>query len=344
MKSFLKLTVLSGVAVLLFSCQKDDIKNEYKVPVVTFEDCALIAPEGGNVTVGFSVVNPVEDGIAQAAARSSETWAHDFTVSDGVLSFVADAYEATREEQQDRTAVITFEYPEAEDVTFTVTQAAPEQILAPEVVFETPEAVAPEGGNVSVGFSVSNPVEDGIGQATARSSEAWAHDFSVSDGTLSFVVDAYEATAEEQQDRTTVITFEYPEAEAVSFTLVQTAPDPAVADELTFTLELVNDEFMSKTIRCTPSDPDATYVFEYKSQYEYDETYADDFAKLVADDIAYFTEDTGFGPGTIEENLCSGVQEKTFQTMSNSYAIVYGLNADGTVTTSKATLLAFSGF
>ena len=162
---------------------------------------------------------------------------------------------------------------------------------------EAAGGLAPEGGNVSVGFSVANPVEDGIAQATARSSESWAHDFSVSDGTLSFVVDAYEATAGEQQDRTTVITFEYPEAEAVSFTLVQTAPDPVAADELTFTLELVNDEFMSKTIRCTPSDPDATYVFEYKSQYEYDGTYADDFAKLVADDIAYFTEDTGFGPG-----------------------------------------------
>ena len=127
--------LLLMAAAALVSCSKDDPAPDGNqegdgndTPVVTFGTCDPVDPDGGTVTVSFSISDPVEDGLSQASAKSSETWAHDFTVAEGTLTFVVDKYPATESEQQDRTATVTFMYPEAEDATFTVTQIAPDPL------------------------------------------------------------------------------------------------------------------------------------------------------------------------------------------------------------------------
>lgn len=207
----------------------------------------------------------------------------------------------------------------------------------PTVTFDDCETVPPEGKTVTISFIVTNPTENGLEDAKASSSETWAHDFIISDGELSFIVDPYEATEETQPDRTTDITFRYPEAEDVTFTVTQTAPAPKPA-ELTFTINITGRTTYSFTYECIPSDKNATYILETKSKDEY-ESYGGDDEKLVADDIEGFLTGGWSGSGTIEENLVSGDQsdEEYFSYSEPCYLIAYGLDKDGKMTTSKVT-------
>ena len=209
---------------------------------------------------------------------------------------------------------------------------------APEISIGKCGPVSPAGGLVSVEFIVTDPVENGLEEAEVTSDAAWAHDFTVSDGKITFTVDNYPATEDEQEDRTANVTFEYPGAEKAVFSVVQTAPEP-VRPELTFEIKVKETTSYSFTYDCIPSDKAATYVLETKTREAF-ESYAGNFDKLIADDIEGFLAGGWSGPGDIESNLVSGDvcdEEDYFMYDEPSYIIAYGLDADGTVTTSTIT-------
>ena len=91
MKRIFALALMTGcISFISTSCQKDDMggeqgNNETPTPTVTFDDCETVPPEGKTVTISFIVTNPTENGLEDAKASSSETWAHDFIISDGEL-------------------------------------------------------------------------------------------------------------------------------------------------------------------------------------------------------------------------------------------------------------------
>ena len=77
-----------------------------------------VAADGDVVTVSYTIVNPVSG--KSISAVSSESWVSDFDYSvDGEVSFTV-----AENSGDERSATVTLSYEGADDVDFTVTQAA----------------------------------------------------------------------------------------------------------------------------------------------------------------------------------------------------------------------------
>ena len=94
--------------------------DQPKTPVLTVTESPTddIAAEGGNVTIKYSVVNPVEDQSVKASVDADWVSEFDYSVENEV-SFVVDSNTS----DQPREATITLKYEGAADVNVTVKQA-----------------------------------------------------------------------------------------------------------------------------------------------------------------------------------------------------------------------------
>lgn len=126
----LTLAVLTAIA----SCQKEEIKPAEK-PIVNIEECDTVSAEGQSVILKATVTNPVENGIADTKAQPDCDWIENVSLTEDALTFYVTEYETSEENPEDRSAVITVEYPGAKIVQVEVIQSAPAQ--------ENPRSLSP---------------------------------------------------------------------------------------------------------------------------------------------------------------------------------------------------------
>lgn len=108
-------------------------------------------------------------------------------------------------------------------------------------------------------------------------------------------------------------------------------------DELTLTLSSLSADETSVTIKCVPSQDDATYILLLITEEYYNQLGSDE--KLIADDKIYFEELAKQEGISVDEligrQLRSGEHTGKFSQLNSGtsyYAYAYGLNTDGTAT------------
>lgn len=192
------------------------------------------------------------------------------------------------------------------------------------------------GGTFEVNFTIENPLPQEKVSVNPPYNTPWLHDITIGDGVISFVVDENNTSEPGASPRESYFTIEYPYArERATVLIKQESP----AAELSFQIEIVSMRPSEINARSTPSDPQATYVFREISRAQYEQFQSDE--ELIRKDIENFQQEDWYGNiGQISDHLVTGVQQTTFYTSSYDkeyYIIAYGLNADGTITTSKLT-------
>lgn len=204
-------------------------------------------------------------------------------------------------------------------------------------VTQQPAPIAPAGGEVVLRIAIENPREGVL--PTAESDQSW---LTVTRTTMvSVICQASPHTGETA--RPARVTVSYPDAEPVTIDLEQTAAEPEdPSKSLTFDIRIVKASSRSVIVDCIPSDPEATYIAmaTYKSDFEAHESEE----ALIEDNFTYFTEwGEAFGATTPEEALkmflrrgpMGNYEIQLDRPEEDYYFYAYGLNADGTVTSSK---------
>ena len=114
--------LLLGLAVIS-SCKKDFQEK----PIIEFgQESLTLSAEGTSAAIGYRIVNGAADG--KLSYTNPAAWLSINTDSPSVIEFAA----TTIETEEQRVADITFTYPGADDVVFTVTQSG----LDPELRIE----------------------------------------------------------------------------------------------------------------------------------------------------------------------------------------------------------------
>lgn len=332
----LTLAVLTAIA----SCQKEEIKPAEK-PIVNIEECDTVSAEGQSVILKATVTNPVENGIADTKAQPDCDWIENVSLTEDALTFYVTEYETSEENPEDRSAVITVEYPGAEIVQVEVIQSAPAQEKPEEpeppvvtITWNNDTVIPAEGGEYQATYTIDNPIEGAVPEAVPA--EDWITVTSVADGIISFSV-AENGAEPGSEPRSGSIAVSYPETEGIpAITFTQEAPEKQT---LTFEIDVKEVTSSSVTFDINVSDENATYYRSVMEKSEFD-AFENDMAIIQAD-IDYFLEESWYGPGTIEENLYTGSESDCYEYLYNAdtdyYIYAYGLNADGTVTTDGIT-------
>lgn len=117
-----------------------------RVPVITVDNTTVsVKPEGGNVTLKYSIKYPATG--ATIAAASKETWVNTFDYkTDGEVTFAVDANEG-----EARTATVTLSYPDATPVTVTVSQSAKGAVVTDYSTVYTSNLKLNDGKKVKIG-------------------------------------------------------------------------------------------------------------------------------------------------------------------------------------------------
>ena len=204
----------------------------------------------------------------------------------------------------------------------------------PVIKAETPLNVPSEGGTFKVKYTIENPVEGKVLTATpSYYCDTWVKVLDVSATEITVSVSPYSASPG-AASRSGDVTLNYPDAYGSFFTIVQASPE--LSSKFDIKLDILDVTANSVKVRCTPSDQSATYVVRSDQKDNYDLYPSEN--DVVKADIQYFTEyDWSTGKrGTIEENLKTGTQEVTLDIYGTYiwYVYTYGLEADGTRTTS----------
>ena len=173
----------------LSACEQAEEKLE-PVLSVTTEGGILVPEVGGTYSFTYSVENPVEGAVVTADAGET-SWISGFNTSvDGTVSFTVDP----NEEETDRNADITVHYTyESGEQTATVKVVQSAKGSSPVIVPDQTRVEVPvDGGEMSVTYTVTNPVEGG--EFTATSEDDWITgiDYAV-EGTVTFTVSANES-------------------------------------------------------------------------------------------------------------------------------------------------------
>lgn len=118
MKIFAKILSLLCVAAIGFVACDKPVDEPKEKPQVTLGATEVVATaEGGEYSVSYTIANAVE-GAALTVNEDAE-WISDVAVAADKITFVV----AALEEEGERSATLTVEYPEADTQTFTVKQS-----------------------------------------------------------------------------------------------------------------------------------------------------------------------------------------------------------------------------
>ena len=192
-----------------------------------------------------------------------------------------------------------------------------------------PELLPVEGGTFRVAYSITNPVEGGVISITQSPSE-WIHDIEFSDHEISFTVDPNTDAEPDAEPRESHFNVSYPEAYNQFVSIRQAAPAELT---LGFDLQVVSLSCSEVTVRCIPTDREATYVLSTIPVSDYQRLGSDQ--ALIARDVENFLEPDWLGnPGEIAKHLITGEKEDFFNLYSTApqYIYAYGMTADGTAT------------
>lgn len=198
-------------------CEKQETEPAEEPSIQLTQTSISVSNEENTINIGYRISNPVETG--RINTESSVDWIHDLAEVDGnTTSAIVDA----NPEFSERTGKITVSYIYGEGLSveaeLTVTQSA--AIPDPVLELGSLDPVSYKGGAMSLTYTLTNPVEGGIVEASSE--ENWITGFSYEDGVINFNV--LESDVEEDRQATITVTYSYEggsiSAEAV---LTQTA-------------------------------------------------------------------------------------------------------------------------
>lgn len=201
----------------------------------------------------------------------------------------------------------------------------------PIITTGTVPAVSSEGGSVTIPIEIT-PATEGV-LPTATSDQAWLEVTGVSMTEVACSAQKYMG----EETRSAIVTITYPGAESKQVSIKQSGSNIQWVE---FEIEIVEVRSRQAVINCIPSDLEATYIGMACKQSEVD-AFTDE--ELIQDNFEYFYEwGPSFGATNDEESLelflRSGAMEnyelQLDQPESDYCFIAYGLNSDGTVTSS----------
>lgn len=348
MRKSLSTILIAAAIATVVSCQKEEKETPAANPVVNIENCKTVSAEGETITLKVTISDPVENGAGQTKVTPDCDWIDSPVFTETALTFDVLKYETDEENPENRTAVITVEYPDAETVKVKVTQSAPaiEEPDDPEtpetpvvnVTWDSTTVVPVEGGTYTAAYSIEHPAEDAALKAVPE--QDWITVTGTQDGIIAFTV-AENDSEPDSGPRHGTISLSYPGADDITpITFIQEAEEEVVEEGLTFTIDITSVSSDGVYFNITVSDEEATYYRAVMEKTEFD-AFGSDMA-LIEEDIENFLSEDWYGnPGSIEDYLYSGSEQDCYEYLYSAdtdyYIYAYGLNADGTVTSTRIT-------
>lgn len=156
---------------------------------LTSESEVSVGNDGGDVTVTYTVEDPAEDGVMTAEADAD--WCTLSSEEDGTVTF---AVAANNGEARACNITLTYTYGGGKTKTATV-KVSQEAFVAPviTVTSESEVSVSFDGGDVTVAYTLENPVDGG--KMSVAADADWCTLTSEEDGTATFAVAANEGAA-----------------------------------------------------------------------------------------------------------------------------------------------------
>lgn len=140
-------------------------------------------------------------------------------------------------------------------------------------------AAEAEGGEYSVNYTIANPIDGVMVEATCDA--AWITDIDVTvAGAIKFVVAANEV----EEPRETTVKVAYSDADEVSFVVKQSA---ATSASYTFTVEMTGCNYFEAMIDVYPANYDTEYIIGLYTMEEVEEYGLQDDEALFQEDMAY---------------------------------------------------------
>lgn len=251
MKRFFFLLAAFAAAAALTGCNGNI--EPAPDPVINISDSTFTAlPEGGELTIAYTIQNPVEGG--NLTADPADDWMGEAKVSDEAVVFNVEPNEG--EQARETTVTLTYVFGDDRNITAEVIVSQDFVQEEPDVPGEDPviEIVTEEmtipfaGGECRILYQVKDPVSDG--KMSASSDAGWLTGFSCDDnnGVADFTAEANETA--ETRSATVVLTYTYGGSKTVTaeFDLSQEA-----------------------------SDPEAKYNYDYQLSYYFAEYYGNQF-------------------------------------------------------------------
>lgn len=172
----------------------------------------------------------------------------------------------------------------------------------PELTVEEMQSAIPaEGGEFSVGYTLSDPSGNGKFSTYAEDGTDWIYNFSVWDGQISF-----EASPNDGVERSASVNVVYlydGKSISASFTVTQEAGEGGEGSA-SFTFSFSRLSEMEASVEVTPSDPEITYTAMFIEKSEYDRLGSD---KALFDQAMWVYRSAAAQYGmTLEEYLSSG--------------------------------------
>lgn len=202
------LSAMAICAVILTGCEKPDQETpDPEVPttgtpeLVTENTVFNIEADGGRLSIPYTIENPAETGTV--SAKNTVVWIAVDAVSTSDIQLTVEANNLT--ETRSSTINIVYTFGEDSDTVSTVVTIEQDaRIPDPELVLSTDMfTVSAEGGEITIPFIISNPVEGGT-VSTAADAD-WLTEKSVSKNEVSFTI----AQNMSAQDRTAKVTLTY---------------------------------------------------------------------------------------------------------------------------------------
>ena len=352
MRKSLSTILIAAAMAAVVSCQKEEKETPAAKPVVNIEECRTVKAEGETITLKVTITDPVENGAGQTKVTPDCDWIDSPVFTETALTFDVLKYETDEENPENRTAVITVEYPDAETVKVEVTQSAPaiedpDDPETPEtpvvnVTWDSTTVVPVEGGTYTAAYSIEHPAEDAALKAVPE--QDWITVTGTQDGIIAFTV-AGNGSEPGSGPRHGTISLSYPGADDITpITFIQEAEEEVVEEGLTFTIDITSVSSDGVYFNITVSDEEATYYRAVMEKTEFD-AFGSDMA-LIEENIEYFLSEDWLGnPGSIEDYIYTGSEQDCYEYLYNAdtdyYIYAYGLNTDGTVTSNGITKVPF---
>ena len=243
MKRFFFLLAAFAAAAALTGCNGNI--EPAPDPVINISDSTFTAlPEGGELTIAYTIQNPVEGG--NLTADPADDWMGEAKVSDTAVVFNVEPNEG--EQARETTVTLTYVFGDDRNVTAEVIVSQDFVKEEPDVPGEDPviEIVTEEmtipftGGARQILYQVKNPASDG--KMSASSEAGWLSGFScVNNGVVDFTAEANETA--ETRSATVVLTYTYGGSKTVTAELDVTQEAPESEYDFEYQLDYYLAEF-----------------------------------------------------------------------------------------------------
>ena len=208
MKKYLILLLAVTSLTVLASCEKDNGVSDSNPRISINEKETALPPTGGSASIGYEIINPVENG--ELKAEPTVAWMSGFKVSETRISFAVEANSTG----SSRPGIIKLTYTYGDSFSTTldvnVTQETMQEgdVATPIIKFdEDPVNLAAVDVTGEIHYTVVNPVIDAT--VTAKLDDAsvdWLSGFNCdTDGVITFDVTLNEST----ESRSAVVNVTY---------------------------------------------------------------------------------------------------------------------------------------